>query len=71
MNWVPDMDGLHFLVKMAETPVKLLFVNYPHMPTGTTADRDIFEKLVRFAIEHDILIAVSYTHLTLPTSDLV
>ena len=36
--------------------VKLMFVNYPHMPTGQPADKEWFEKIVRFARQHQILI---------------
>lgn len=56
MNWAPDFAELDSMVLSADHPVKLLFVSYPHMPTGAGSDRDIFEKLVQFAIKHDILI---------------
>jgi LL-diaminopimelate aminotransferase len=36
--------------------VKLMFVNYPQMPTGKAAGRKLFEKLVKFGRKHDILI---------------
>jgi LL-diaminopimelate aminotransferase len=36
--------------------VKLMFVNYPHMPTGQPADREWFEKIIRFARQHHILV---------------
>ena len=36
--------------------VKLMFVNYPHMPTGQPADKEWFEKIVQFARQHQILI---------------
>jgi LL-diaminopimelate aminotransferase len=36
--------------------VKLMFVNYPHMPTGEPADRSWFEKIVDFARRHGILV---------------
>ena len=36
--------------------VKLMFVNYPNMPTGATADRPFFKRLVAFAQKHNILI---------------
>ena len=55
-NWAPDFAELDSIVLSANHPVKMLFVSYPHMPTGASSDRDIFEKLVRFAIKHDILI---------------
>jgi len=55
-NWAPDFAELDSMVLSAHHPVKLLFVSYPQMPTGAGSDRDIFEKLVQFAIKHDILI---------------
>jgi histidinol-phosphate/aromatic aminotransferase/cobyric acid decarboxylase-like protein len=36
--------------------IKLLFANYPHMPTGQLPEKDFFEQLVAFAKKHDILI---------------
>ncbi len=36
--------------------VKLMFVNYPQMPTGQLPSRKLFEKLVAFGKEHNILI---------------
>ncbi|HEX3933484.1 MAG TPA: aminotransferase class I/II-fold pyridoxal phosphate-dependent enzyme, partial [Puia sp.] len=36
--------------------IKLMWVNYPHMPTGQLPDRGLFEKLVAFGKKHDILI---------------
>jgi LL-diaminopimelate aminotransferase len=52
-NWQPDLEAL------AATDlgkVKLMFVNYPHMPTGQQTDTGLFENLVRFAKEHQILL---------------
>jgi LL-diaminopimelate aminotransferase len=36
--------------------IKLMWVNYPHMPTGQLPDRDLFERIVAFGRKHDILI---------------
>lgn len=36
--------------------VKLMFVNYPHMPTGKLPNPELFEKLVAFARKHGILL---------------
>lgn len=35
---------------------KLMFINYPHMPTGQPASKELFEKLVAFAKQHNILL---------------
>lgn len=53
-GWMPDFDQLEQLV--AEGPIKLMWVNYPNMPTGATASKELFEKLVDFARRHNILI---------------
>lgn len=52
-NWQPDLEALE---KEDLSNVKLMWVNYPNMPTGARADRTFFEKLVDFARRHDILI---------------
>jgi len=52
-NWQPDLDALE---KEDLSNVKLMWVNYPNMPTGAKADTAFFEKLVSFAKRHDILI---------------
>lgn len=52
-DWFPDFRELE---KMDLTKVRLMFVNYPQMPTGQLPDTIIFEKLVAFAKKHHILI---------------
>ena len=52
-GWYPDFDALE---QMDLTGVKLMWVNYPNMPTGAPARRDVFEKLVSFARRHKILL---------------
>src|SRR5690606_31442734 len=36
--------------------IKMMFVNYPHMPTGQLPDTDLFEKIVSFGRKNSILI---------------
>ena len=55
-GWAPDFEALERQVKEAGGPVKLMWVNYPHMPTGQTPDEQLFEKLVAFGKKHGILI---------------
>ncbi|HVU54020.1 MAG TPA: aminotransferase class I/II-fold pyridoxal phosphate-dependent enzyme, partial [Puia sp.] len=55
-GWYPDWDELEKLVKEGASPVKLMWVNYPHMPTGQLPDKDLFGKLVAFGKKHGILI---------------
>ena len=52
-GWYPDFEALE---KMDLKGVKLMWVNYPNMPTGAPARRDVFEKLVGFARRHGILL---------------
>lgn len=52
-QWQPDMEALDQIDLSA---VKLMWVNYPHMPTGANAQRDTFEKLIPWAKEKGILL---------------
>ena len=52
-GWQPDFDELE---KMNLSKVKLMWTNYPNMPTGGRARMDTYERLVRFAKEHDIVV---------------
>jgi len=52
-NYEPDFDKL---VNEGLKNVKLMFVNYPQMPTGQLPSGELFEKLVRFGRKHNILI---------------
>jgi LL-diaminopimelate aminotransferase len=54
-QWLPDFDELDRLAK-ANKKIKLMWVNYPHMPTGKLPDKKLFEKLVAFGKKHNILI---------------
>ncbi len=52
-GWYPDFEALE---AMDLTGVKLMWVNYPNMPTGAPARMDVYEKLVDFARRHGILL---------------
>ncbi|MGY6743412.1 MAG: pyridoxal phosphate-dependent aminotransferase [Cecembia sp.] len=52
-GWYPDFESLE---KTDLSQVKLMWVNYPHMPTGAKAVLSVFEKLVDFAKRHQILL---------------
>ena len=52
-GWYPDFDQLE---SMDLSGVKLMWANYPNMPTGAPASREVFEKLVSFASRHGILL---------------
>lgn len=52
-DFYPDFDAIE---KEDLSRVKLMFVNYPNMPTGTLPTVELFEKLVAFAEKHNILL---------------
>lgn len=52
-NWMPDFDELE---KSDLKNVKMMWVNYPHMPTGQLPTRGLFERLVAFGKKYGILI---------------
>lgn len=52
-GWYPDLEALE---KLDLSGVKLMWVNYPNMPTGANASYDLFEKLVAFGKKHGIVI---------------
>lgn len=52
-DWQPDFDALE---KQDLSKVRLMWVNYPHMPTGARGSLELFEKLVAFGKKHSILI---------------
>ena len=52
-NWEPDLAELD---KMDLEGVKLLWVNYPHMPTGANAKQAVFEELINWARKNNILL---------------
>ena len=52
-GWQPDFDELE---AMDLTGVKLMWTNYPNMPTGGRATRELYTKLVDFARRHHIIV---------------
>ena len=52
-SWLPNFEELE---KQNLSKVKLMWVNYPHMPTGAVASTEVFEQLVAFAKKHQILL---------------
>jgi LL-diaminopimelate aminotransferase len=52
-GWFPDLDSLE---KSDLSRVKLMWINYPHMPSGTSGTMALFEKLVSFSKRHGILL---------------
>lgn len=52
-GWQPDFEALE---KMDLEGVKIMWTNYPNMPTGGRAMRETYEKIVDFAKRHDIVV---------------
>jgi aspartate/methionine/tyrosine aminotransferase len=53
-NWYPDFEALD--KEVSGGGFKLMWVNYPQMPTGQLPEKALFEKLVAFGKKHNILI---------------
>lgn len=54
-NWAPDFEKIE--AALAGHPkVKMMFVNYPHMPTGQLPSEALFKAIVSFGKKHNILI---------------
>lgn len=52
-GWQPDFDALE---NMDLSGVKIMWTNYPNMPTGAPATEELYRKLVEFGSRHGILI---------------
>lgn len=52
-GWYPDFDELE---AMDLSGVKLMWTNYPGMPTGAKASMELYERIVDFGCRHKILI---------------
>ena len=52
-GWLPDLEALG---QQDLSKVKIMWVNYPHMPTGAQATKAFFQELVGFAKKHQILV---------------
>ncbi|HUQ66435.1 MAG TPA: aminotransferase class I/II-fold pyridoxal phosphate-dependent enzyme [Flavitalea sp.] len=52
-NWQPDFTAIQ---NKLSGKVKLMFVNYPHMPTGQLPDLQLFENIIALGKKHNILI---------------
>jgi aspartate/methionine/tyrosine aminotransferase len=52
-NWLPNLEGLE---NQNLEKVKIMWVNYPHMPTGAKGTAEAFQKIISFAKKHHILV---------------
>ncbi len=59
-GWQPDFDEMEEIVSRriveGRSSVKLMWTNYPNMPTGAPARRETYERLVRFAQDHQLVV---------------
>ncbi len=62
-KFLPDLDAIPADVAQR---AKLMFVNYPNNPTGATADRDFYIRVVEFAKKYDIIVChdAAYTEMS-------
>ena len=54
-GWQPDFDQLEEMMAN-NSRIKLMWTNYPNMPTGGRAQRATYERLVKFALDHNIVV---------------
>jgi aspartate/methionine/tyrosine aminotransferase len=52
-NWLPDFIALE---RLNLKRVKIMWINYPHMPTGANADNKFYDEVIAFGKRHNILI---------------
>ncbi len=52
-NWLPDLQEL---ARQDLSGVKIMWINYPNMPTGAAATNDFFKDIIEFGLKHKILI---------------
>ena len=53
-HWQPDFEALE---RLPLDRIKMMWVNYPHMPTGAPASLELFQRIVDFGRRHGIVIA--------------
>lgn len=53
LGWQPDFEALE---RMDLSGIKLMWTNYPNMPTGANASLELYQKLVDFGRKHNIII---------------
>ncbi len=58
-GYLPDLEAVPREVLQR---ARLMYLCYPHMPTGAVAGRDFYERLVRFAADHDLLVCLDMAY---------
>jgi LL-diaminopimelate aminotransferase len=65
-NFFPDLDGIPADIRER---AKLLVINYPNSPTGKTATRAFFEKVIDFAKTNNVVVVQDAAHMMLSFDD--
>ena len=52
-GYQPDLDALE---RLDTRRIKIMWLNYPHMPTGAAADTEVLARLIRWATERRVLL---------------
>ena len=55
-GWQPDFEQLEEIVNRKSVNCKLLWMNYPNMPTGGRAQMETYERVVQFARTNNIVV---------------
>jgi len=58
-DFLPDLEEIDEEIAQR---AKLMFINYPNNPTAAIADKNFFEKIVKFAKKYDILVCHDFAH---------
>lgn len=58
-NFLPDLEEIDEDIAQR---AKLMFINYPNNPTAAVANKDFFEKVVKFAKKYDILVCHDFAY---------
>ncbi len=62
-NWYPDLEKLEALV---DDSCKMIWINYPNMPTGQSSNGGVFKQILSFARRHNLLVCHDnpYSHIS-------
>jgi len=58
-GFLPDLEEIDEEIAQK---AKIMFINYPNNPTGAVADKNFFEKVVKFAKKYDILVCHDFAY---------
>jgi LL-diaminopimelate aminotransferase len=61
-GFYPDLDGIPAEIKRR---AKLLVLNYPNSPTGAVATREFYQRVIEFALKHQVVVVQDAAHILL------